>query len=295
MELRELIYYLKIAEHENITKAAAELNVAQPHLTRQVQALEDELGVSLFTREKKRIHITEEGKFLKGQAEQILELVNKTKAQIHDMGEGLTGTLYIGAIETVGTLYLPDWISGFKEEYPNVKYNLWSGNSTDVIERLDRGLLDLALIREPFDTDKYNSMHVVDEEWIVLLNENHPLAKREKQLITLSELASEELMVPTQRIDEVSKWFHSEGLHENIICGFAPLMNAIVMAERNLGVAILPESCRYMLAQHKVVIRRLAEKRSSGVSFIWNGDYPRPATAARFLDYVRSLEVSRNE
>lgn len=294
MELRELIYYLKIAEHENITKAAAELNVAQPHLTRQVQALEDELGVSLFTREKKRIHITEEGKFLKGQAEQILELVNKTKAQIHDMGEGLTGTLYIGAIETVGTLYLPDWISGFKEEYPNVKYNLWSGNSTDVIERLDRGLLDLALIREPFDTDKYSSMHVVDEEWIVLLNENHPLAQRENQLITLADLAAEELMVPTQRIEEVSRWFHAEGLHENIICGFSPLMNAIVMAERNLGVAILPESCRYMLAQHKVVIRRLSEKRASGVSFIWNGDYPRPATAARFLDYVRSLEVSKS-
>lgn len=287
MDLKELNYFLKIAEYENITRAAAELHVAQPHLTRQIHALEEELGVSLFIRKKKRIYITDEGKFLKRQAEQILGLVNKTEEQIREMGEGLTGTLYIGAIETVGTLYLPNWISDFKEAYPNVKYNLWSGNSTDVIERLERGLLDLALVREPFDTDKYDSLHVEDEDWIVLLNENHPLAAQEDHFITLEELSKEELMVPTQRIEEVTQWFRKKDLKENIICGFSPLMNAIVMAERNLGVAILPESCRFMLGQHKVVIRRLSDKKSSGVSFVWNKGYTGTAAASRFLEFVR--------
>lgn len=291
MELKELSNFLKIAEYENITKASQELHIAQPHLTRQLQNLEQELGVSLFIREKKRLHITDEGLFLKQQAKQLLGLAQKTKEQIAEMESGISGTLYIGSIETVGTIYLPQWISGFKNCYPKIRYNLWSGNSTDVIERLERGLIDLALVRAPFDQDKFESFPVLDEKWIVLMNKNHPLAGNVSPRVTLEELAEEELLVPTQRIREVSDWFKNKGLQSNIICGFSPLMNAIVMAENNLGIAILPESCKKMLFTDDIISKELSENMLSTVSFIWKKQYELPGAAKRFLDFVKEHPV----
>lgn len=292
MELRELENFLKIAEYENITRAARELNIAQPHLTRQLQALEQELGVQLFVRERKRLHITEEGRFLRQQAGQMLRLADKTRVQIAEMESGLSGTLYIGSIETVGTVYLPQWIAGFKEQYPQIHYNLWSANSTDVIERLGKGLLDIGLVRAPFDTDAYDSLHVLDEEWVVLLHKDRALAQTGSEELTLEELAGEELLVPTQRIPEIAGWFEARGLTSNIICGFAPLMNAIVMAESDLGVAILPESCLRMVYSDNIVVRHLAERPTSSVSFVWRRQYELPGAARRFLEFVGAHPVA---
>ena len=295
MDLKELYNFLKIAEYENITKAANELHIAQPHLTRQIQNLENELGVSLFIREKKRIHITDEGRFLKQQAAQILGLVDKTKEQISEMESGISGTLYIGSIETVGTMYLPQWISGFKSHYPKVHYNLWSGNSTDVIERIEKGLIDIALVRAPFDEDTFDSFPVLDEKWIVLINRKHPLADNGSSCVSLKELSCEELLVPTQRISEITGWFSQRNLQSNIICGFSPLMNAVVMAQNNLGIAILPESCKKMLFTDDVIVKDLSEKMYSTVSFIWRKKYELPGVANRFLEYMRdNLEIHQN-
>lgn len=293
MDLKELSNFLKIAEYENITKASQELHVAQPHLTRQIQSLEQELGVSLFVREKKRLHITDEGRFLKQQAEQILSLTQKTKEQISEMESGVSGTLYIGSIETVGTIYLPLWISDFKNCYPKIRYNLWSGNSTDVIEHLERGLIDLALVRDPFDKEKFESFPVLDEKWIALMNKNHPLANDNNPYVSLEELSNEELLVPTQRINEISGWFNARKLKSNIICGFSPLMNAIVMTQNNLGIAILPESCKELLFTDDVIIKELSENMISTVSFIWRKHYELPGTAKRFLNFVKEHPIEQ--
>jgi len=288
MELRQLYYFLKIAEYENITKASEELLIAQPHLTRQLRSLEEELGVTLFLREKKRIHITDEGRFLKQQAEQLLSFAQKTKDQVAEMGSGVSGVLYIGSVETVGTVYLPEWITGFKSNYPNVRYNLWSGNSNDVIERLEKGLIDIALVRTPFDESKFEHIPILTEEWSVLLNKNHKLAKNDKREISLKELAREDLLVPTQRVDEVTDWFVEYGLDCNIECGYSPLMNAIVMVQSNLGVAILPDSCHNLLHTDDVVVKHFKEKKYTNVSFVWRKHSELPSTAKHFLDYVKS-------
>ncbi len=291
MDLKELSNFLKIAEYENITKASAELHIAQPHLTRQLHNLEEELGVSLFVREKKRLHITDEGRFLKQQAEQMLALAEKTKEQIAEMETGISGTLYIGSIETVGTIYLPQWISGFKNCYPKVRYNLWSGNSTDVIEKIEKGLLDVALVRAPFDTDKFDSFHILDEKWIVLMNKMHPLAQNGSASVSLNELSNEELLVPTQRINEITDWFVSRQLMSTIVCGFSPLMNAIVMVQNNLGIAILPESCKRMAHNGDIIIKDLSENMQSEVFVIWRKGYGLSSVAKRFLDFIKQNPI----
>lgn len=288
MELKEIENFLKIAEFENITQAAEALHMSQPPLTRQLQNLEAELGVRLFTREKKRIHITEEGRFFQQQSKQLLALLDKTKEQICQMRSGISGTLYIGAIETAGTALISEWISGFKALYPNVRYSLWSANSDDVMDRLEKGLLDVALIREPFDGEKFHSVHIFDEPWIVLLPEKHPLTEKAGAELTLEELADEPLIVPARRSEEISQWFAQRGLEADITCQYAPLLNGVILTERELGVAICPASAQHVLAGRRLVVKALAEPHSSGVSLIWRIGIFLSAAAEKFIEYVGS-------
>lgn len=199
MDIRTMEYFLMIARIGNITKVAELLHMAQPPLSRQLKALEDELDVQLFIREKRKMVLTDEGRFLKTKCEQILELIDNTKDQVKEMKYGISGTLFIGSIETVGTVILPVWIADFKKRYHLVKYNLWSGNSDDVIDRLENGLLDIALIREPFDTEKFEAIHITNESWIVLLHKEHPIALKDGNSVNLKYLKEEELIVPTRR------------------------------------------------------------------------------------------------
>lgn len=243
MDLRVLRNFLKIAELENITQASRELNVAQPHLTRQIKTLEEELGVELFIRDKKRLHITEEGKFLKQQAEQIFKLVNKTEQQIQEMQSEIEGTLFIGAIESVAVSLLPQLISEFKEKYPDVKYEIWSANSKDVAERIEKGVSDLAIVREPFDQDKFEHIRLYKEKWAVFFSRNNIFSQKSSSQISLRELSNAQLLVPTQRLEEIEKWFKEENLKANIKCSFSPMTNGIELMKKEIGVAIIAGIC----------------------------------------------------
>lgn len=283
MDIKVLRNFLKIAEYENITRAAAELHIAQPHLTRQLHALEQELGVTLFIREKRWLHITEEGRFLRQQAAHITDLANKTATQLLDMKSGLSGTLYLGAIETVGMIYLPTWIEGFRAQYPDVKYNMWSGNSTDVMERLAKHLVDIALIREPYDANLYEAIHLLDEQWMVLMHPSHRLAVQAKHFVTWEELSQEELMVPTQR----SGWFAEKELPCRITCAFSPLANAVAMVEHNLGVAILPDSACHALHGRNLKAIPIEDSPTSGVAVLWPRQTELTGVTERFIAYLR--------
>lgn len=293
MELRVMKNFLKIAETENITQASRELNVAQPHLTRQIKALEEELGVTLFVREKKRIHITEAGKFLRQQSDHILKLVEKTQNQIREMESGIKGTLFLGAIETLGTSKIPEWIAAFKKEFSDVRYNIWTSNSRDVTERLEKGLVDIAIVREPFEKEKFNSIHLQDERWIVFINPEHIFSQKTSPKISLRELSGEELIVPTQRIKEIENWFKEKNYKANITCSFAPISNAAALVQQNLGIAIVPESTKLSVSDKNIIIKELEEERTSGVCVIWRKDVELPGVAKSFLKLLSAYANSK--
>lgn len=289
MDIKVLRNFLKIAEYENITRAAAELHIAQPHLTRQLHALEQELGVTLFVREKKRLHITDEGRFLRQQAAHITDLADKTATQLLDMKSGISGTLYLGAIETVGMIYLPVWIEGFRARHPDVKYNLWSGNSTDVMERLAKHLVDIALIREPYDANLYEAIHLLDERWMVLVHPAHRLAIQARSFVNWADLSEEDLMVPTQRIEEISGWFAERGLSCHITSAFSPLANAVAMVEHNLGIAILPDSACHALRGRDLTAIPIEGSPTSGVAVLWHRQMELTSVTKHFIEYLRSV------
>ena len=289
MELKTLWYFLRIAERENITQAANELHMTQPHLTRQLRSLEKELGVPLFVREKKRLTITEEGIYVKQQAKQIFALLDKTEAHVKALHAGLSGKLYIGAVETLGPLYVPRWLRRFRQAFPQVTYQIWTANSRDVLERLDDGLLDVALVRGNFpEHGVYDAIPLLKEGWIGLYSPSLGLPKApEGTPLALSELADRDLIVPAQRTRQIRQLFLQHGLQAHILCEFSPLLNGIVLAEEGLGVSILPASAKASLTGHTVLTRPLDIPETSQSCLVWRNDRKQTRVAQRFIEMMK--------
>ena len=164
MELRVLKYFLAVAREENITKAAEFLHITQPTLSRQLMQLEEELNAQLFIRGKNRIVLTDEGMLLRRRAEEIVDLANKTEKEFLEQDNLVTGEIFIGGGETNAMHILARIIKEFKEEYPQIKYQFYSGNADDIKERLDKGLIDIGLLTEPVDIEKYEFVRLEQKE-----------------------------------------------------------------------------------------------------------------------------------
>ena len=155
MELRVLGYFLAVAREENFTRAAEQLHVTQPTLSRQIADLEAELGVKLFVRSNHNIILTEDGMLLKRRAKEILTLADKTKRDFLYSEEALEGTVTIGSGEFLSTGILTDCIAQFRKKHPLVRYELYSGNAGNIKDNIERGLLDMGLMSEPIEIRKY--------------------------------------------------------------------------------------------------------------------------------------------
>ena len=155
MELRTLRYFLAVAREENMTEAANVLHVTQPTLSRQIADLERELGVTLFERSNRSCTLTGEGMRLRQRAEEIISLVGRAEAELSEDAGELSGVIRIGAGETQAMRFVLQVFAGLRRDHPGVKVELYTGNADAVEERLERGLLDFALLIEPVNLDRY--------------------------------------------------------------------------------------------------------------------------------------------
>ena len=179
METRLLRYFLTVAHEENITRAAEVLHITQPTLSRQLVQLEEETGVTLFIRGKRKITLTPEGMLLRRRAEEILSLVDKTEKELLQQDALVEGTISIGCGELNSVNLLAQIIKDFKALYPKVKFNLHTGNSDRLKEQLEQGLIDIALLLEPVSIEKYDFLRLpVKERWGVIMPTGCALAAK---------------------------------------------------------------------------------------------------------------------
>lgn len=288
MELRTLRYFVAVAQELNITRAAEKLNMSQPPLSNQMKSLEEELGATLFLRGKRHLQLTPEGSFLYHRAQQILDLADKTKTEFDTLSSGLSGTLYLGLIEGRAPFIAARWIAGFHEEYPLVRYSLWNGGSDDVLDRLQKGLIDLALIAAPYDTEQLTSIEVGSEPWVAIFSTEHPLARIEGPEIPLSALVDQPLIVPSRksRMEGIRRWFGEIGAEPITLCETSNIIDAVALAAENVGVSIFPQTTYTPgpFTMSKVITAPM--KKIEYVLVRRRNDQPTPLTQ-EFIDYVR--------
>lgn len=180
MDMRVLQYFLMTAREENVTRAAQLLHITQPTLSRQLAQLEDELGVELFHRGKHNVYLTDEGLLFRRRAQELLDLANRARGELRQTEEELSGTVIIGSGEFLSVDELAEMIAAFQKEHPLVHFDLRSGNNQNIIDWIERGMLDMGLLLEPVDVRKFDFVRMKQtEEWGVLVRKDSPLASHD--------------------------------------------------------------------------------------------------------------------
>lgn len=290
MDFRSLKYFSVVAQELNFTRAAEKLNMSQPPLSNQIKALEDDLGVQLFIRGKRHLQLTEAGSLLLHRTNQMLSLADKTRADLAHMENALSGMISLGMVEGRAVFIASRWIAGFMEQYPMVHYQMWNGSSDDVLERLARGLLDLAVIAYPFDNEHLDSIVVGREPWIAIIPNSHPLAQKPGKTVRLEELADNSLIVPRRnsRIEAIRKWFEGIGREPNIICEMSNYIDAVALAEQEVGIAVFPQTT-YTPNQHVISKEITDPAKIVEYVLVWPKEQRPNALVREFISYVREF------
>ena len=292
MELRVLRYFLAVAREGSVTQAARRLHVTQPTLSRQLKDLEDELGQKLFTRGSHQVSLTAEGMLLRQRAEEILEIVSKTQAEFSS-GRRIAGEVYVGGGESEAMSLVAETIRDFRQDYPEVKFNLYSGNAEDVMERLDRGTLDFGVLIQPVDISKYDSLTLpVTDTWGLVVRKDHPLAA--KAAIEPHDLAGVPLLFSRQVLgnngpvrNPCLEWLGAEVANLNIVATYNLMYNAALMVRAGVGCAVTLDRLLNVTAHSDLRFRPFRPKLVSSLDIVWKRHQIFSAAAAAFLERLR--------
>lgn len=238
MELRVLRYFLETAREGNMTRAAERLHVTQPTLSKQIKELENELGKKLFERHNFSVSLTEEGMILRKRAEDLLAIADKIEDEFKTMDQVTGGTIHIGCAESKLIKYLAKAVKNLNNQYPNVHFNILSGDTAQVTEKLDNGVLDMAFIVEPPDLSKYNYVEIPEEDiWGVFIPKEHALAKKES--ITINDLLPYPVMCSEQslRVD-IPRWGGEAADKLNVVANFNLANNGLTFVREGVGLAL---------------------------------------------------------
>ena len=292
MELRVLEYFLAVAREQNITAAAESLHLSQPALSRQLREMEEKLGKQLLIRGVKgsrKVILTEEGMILRKRAEEILSLVRRTENEITQSDETIAGNVFIGTGETETVRLFAKVAKKLQQKYPDIRYNISSGNAEHVLEYLDKGIIDFGLLFTEIDAQKYEAIPVpIKDTWGVLMRKDSPLA--EKETICPEDLWDKPLIVSHQKGDDryLNQWLQREESELHIVATYNLLFNASLLVDEGLGYAL----CYDKLINTKgsnLCFRPFSPRLEARGFIVWKKYQVFSKAANIFLQYLREM------
>ena len=269
MEIRVLRYFLETAREGNITRAAERLHVTQPTMSRQLKDLEEELGKKLFVRTNYALRLTEAGLLLRKRAEDILDLVDKTETEFKMLDDTMGGEIFIGCPESDSLKYFARALKRVQGLHPGIRCNITSGNSEDITEKLDKGILDFALVMEYVNPLKYNHLEIpAQDTWGVFMRKDSPLAK--KKSLRLADLCDLPLICSRQNVDQnFPAWFGEKLDRLNIVATYNLFFNASIFVKEGLGYAIGYDKLAHTGKGSDMTFVPLADVPASEMKIIW--------------------------
>ncbi len=288
MEIRVLQYFLAVAREEGITKASEALHITQPTLSRQLAQLEEELGVTLFERGSRKIRLTNEGMLLRRRAEEILQLVDKTKNELAEQEEFIEGTVSLGCGEMASMSDLSDLCVSFRQRYPNVYFDLYTATADVVRERIERGVTDAGLLLEPVDMEKFEFVRLSrPEHWCVLARSDDALAKKES--VTAFDLENLPLCLPARLNvqNELANWFGERFARLRVVMTSNLSTNAAVMALKGIAYPVVIDGSTPFWDQKMLKSIPLSPDLTATAAFAWKREQPFSPAATAFIHYAK--------
>lgn len=285
MEIRVLRYFLAVAQEGSVTRAARALHLTQPTLSRQIRELEEELGQTLFSRGGRELSLTREVLLLRQRAEEIVGLAEITEKEFRSLGEKtVSGDLSIGCGESKALSFVTDALKVLQDEHPLIIPHFFSGNGEIVMDRLDKGLLDFAVLMGAENTERYYSLPLPNHDtWGLLMDKDDPMAQ--KKAITAEDLLDIPLILSSQSLsrDELSGWLGFPMSRLHIAATYTLLFNGSLMVRSGLGYALCFDHIAPSGKDSPFAFRPL----TSPLSLVWKKHQILSAPAEAFLAKIR--------
>lgn len=290
MELRELRYFLAVAREESISRAAENLFITQPNLSRQMQNLEKETGQKLFIRGNRKVSLTSAGMLLRKRAEEILELHDKTFNELNAPTTEICGDIYIGGGESYAMQIIAKAARAVRDEHPAVRFHLFSGDSATIAERLDKGLIDFGVFIGVRDLSRYDSLRLpLSDTWGVLMRKDSPLSQKEK--ISPEDLWDKQLLLSRQTLGKsgVTEWFNKPVEELNVVGTGNLLYNTSLLVKEGLGYAVTLDKIINTTGDSDLCFRPLYPDLISHLEIAWKKHEAFSRCAEVFLGKLRNL------
>ena len=287
MEIRTLRYFLAVAREENMTRAAELLHVTQPTLSKQLKSLEDELGKKLFTRHSFSIRLTDEGILLRNRAEDLVSMADKIEKEFVSLDDITGGELYLGLAESCQIKYLARAIKDFKKKYPNLHYHITSGDTEQIADKLDKGLLDFLVLAEDPNPRKYEYIAFPEADvWGLIIPEDDKLAA--KKMIRVSDLTGLPLFFSEQAwLDAIKKWAGNRYTDLHLEGSFRLSYNGSVFAREGLGYLLTFDHLVDTSESSGLAFRPLSPRLETKIYLAWNKYQAFTPIAERFLQHTQ--------
>ena len=274
----------------NVSRAADNLCVTQPTVSRQLKELEEELGEKLFERTNYAIRLTPAGELLRERAEDILSMADRTVQDFKSLKEDeVVGEIAIACAESRNVNFLSKCIGILRDDYPKIKYNLYSGDSERALEKLDKGIFDFAVVVDSVDLEKYNCLAVRSvDRWGVVMRRDDPLARRDfiepKDLLDKPLMASRQAMVA-----DLPKWFGDDISRLNVIVGLDLSYNGSVLAKEGTGYLLTFDGLVDTSRSSRLCFRPLMPELTTNMYIIWRRGQQFTRAGELFLDTLRHV------
>ncbi len=286
MDIRSMEYYLAITREGNISAAAKTLHISQPALSRQIRELEAELGVTLFERGSRKIRLTEEGMILRRRAEELVHLMQITEGELKQINAYVTGEIHIGAGESLAFHHLSEIAGKIRKDYPEIRFFITSGDTADLMDQLENGLIDIALIFTDYDHSQYQGVRLPKEDRLGLLTrKDDPLAA--KEMISSSDLQGLPLIIPRASVDMITSNPFFSGL--NIVTVYNLIYNASLFVEDGVGYAIGFDGLINTTGDSVLTFRPLEDQISQPGTVIWKKYEVFTPAVNLFLEELKGL------
>jgi LysR family transcriptional regulator, salicylic acid-responsive activator of bsdBCD len=287
MDLRQLVYFLAIAEEGNITRASERLHMAQPPLSQQLKLLEEEFGVVLIERNTRKIQITDAGRLLQKRAKQILDLSEKTVKELTDLKEGLQGTLSIGTISSAGEILLPLKIQCFHEKYPYVDFHIRESGTYEILELIKSGIVEIGLIRTPFNQSSFEYINLPDEPMVAGAL-GGLFWKCNSGCLEPADLIDKPLLMHNRYTANIKEACRKAGFEPNIICRIDDTRFMLNWANTGMGIVIIPRDMIGLVPDAKLFYREIKEESLvTRTVIIWLKNRYLSAPARHFLELFK--------
>lgn len=284
MDIRNMEYFLAVTREGNISAAAQALHISQPALSKQISDLEKELGVKLFERGSRKITLTEEGMILRKRSEEMVSLLERTENEIHESRETINGEIHIGAGESRGFHYISEKTAELMKKYPGIHVSVVSGDTEDLSDQLENGLIDMAMIYSDFDKNIYNFLTIPEvEHFGVLMRKDSPLAKQET--IRIVDLYDQPVI-----LSRGSKFpsFIMDTSKLNITATYNLVYNASLMVEDGIGCAVIFDGLINVSGDSPLTFRPLVPDIGVQASLIWKKYVIYPAPVRLLLNLLQN-------